>query len=69
MHQSFLSLDIVGWYGCFIVARKLNNRVNNVHERALIIVFSYCESTPQQPLKQIVNTRLSFVANGHMPVF
>ena len=33
-------------------SRKLNNRINNIHERALRIVFRDYESTFQQLLKQ-----------------
>ena len=33
-------------------SRKLNNRINNIHERALRIVFKDSESTFQQLLKQ-----------------
>ena len=33
-------------------SRKLNNRISNIHERALRIVYRDCESTFQQLLKQ-----------------
>ena len=33
-------------------SRKLNNRINNIHERALRIVYRDYESTFQQLLKQ-----------------
>ena len=33
-------------------SRKLNNRINNIHERALTIIYRDYESTFQQLLKQ-----------------
>ena len=36
-----------------IHSRKLNNRINNIHERALTIVYRDYQSTFQQLLKQI----------------
>ena len=61
-------------------SRKLNNRLNNVHERALRIVYRDCESTFQQLLKQnksvsmhqrnlqILATEIFTTKNGLNPV-
>ena len=69
-------MDIVRWYGC----RKLNNCVNNIHERALRIVYRDYESTYQQLLKQnksvsvhhrnlqILATKIFKTKNGLNPV-
>ena len=69
-------MDIVRWYGC----RKLNNCVNNIHERALRIVYRDYESTLQQLLKQnksvsihqrnlqILATKIFKTKNGLNPV-
>ena len=47
MHSSFLCLLVWIFHG-----RKLNNRINNIYERALRIGFKYYESIFQQLLKQ-----------------
>ena len=52
-----MSACIISQFGyCALVwmlhSRKLNNHINNIHERALRIVFSDYESTFQQLLKQ-----------------
>ena len=61
-------------------SRKLNNRINNVHERALRIVYRDYESTFQQLLKQnksvsihqrnlqILATEIFKTKNGSNPV-
>ena len=61
-------------------SRKLNNRINNIHERALRIVFRDYESTFQQLLKenksaslhqrnlQILATEIFQAKNGLNPV-
>ena len=49
MHSLFCSLDIARW---MFHSRKLNNRINNIHQRALRIVFRDYELTFQQLLKQ-----------------
>ena len=49
MHSPFCSLDIVRW---MFHSRKLNNRINNIRERALRIAFRDYESTFHQLLKQ-----------------
>ena len=51
MHSSFHSLDIVRWVWVFH-SRKLNNRINNIHKRALRIVYRDYKSTFKQLLKQ-----------------
>ena len=47
-------------------SRKLNNRINNIHERALRIVFRDYESTFQQLLKQ--NKSVS-MHQGNLQIF
>ena len=56
-HRLIMNAFIFLQFGyCLLVwmfhSRKLNNRINNIHERALRIVFRDYESTFQQLLKQ-----------------
>ena len=72
MHSSFRSLE-----NCLLVwmfhSRKLNNRINSIHERALTILFRDYDLTFQQLLKQnkavsILATEIVKTKNGLNPV-
>ena len=56
-HRLILNVFIFSQFGycplaCVFYSRKLNNRINNVHKRALRIVYRDIESTFHQLLKQ-----------------
>ena len=84
-HRLIMNVFIFSQFGyCPLVwmfhSRKLNNRINNIHERALRIVYRDYESTLQQLLKQnksvsihqrnlqIFATKIFKIKNGLNPV-
>ena len=51
MHLSFHNSHITRWHGCFN-NRKLNHRINKIHERALRIVYNDQQCTFEELLER-----------------